>query len=105
LFFLGKTGYAPARKLLDAGATVALATDFNPGTAPSPSMPLVMTMACSQMGMAPLEALWSATAGGARALGLDEGRGTIGIGAPGDLVLWDVEDVAEIAYRFGAPPI
>jgi imidazolonepropionase len=105
LFFLGKRGYAPARRLLDAGATVALATDFNPGTAPSPSMPLVMTMACSLMGMEPLEALWSATAGGARALRLEDGRGTIRVGAPGDLVLWDVDDVAEIAYRFGAPPI
>jgi imidazolonepropionase len=105
LFFLGKTSYAPARKLLDAGAVVALATDFNPGTAPSPSMPLVLTMACSQMGLEPLEALWAATAGGARALRLDDGRGTITVGAPADLVLWDVDDVAEIAYRFGAPPI
>jgi imidazolonepropionase len=105
LFFLGKSAFAPARKLLDAGASVALATDFNPGTAPSPSMPLVMTMACSQMGMEPVEALYAATAGGARALRLEDGRGTIRVGAPADLVLWDVEDVAEIAYRFGAPPI
>jgi imidazolonepropionase len=105
LFFLGKKQYAPARKLLDAGAVVALATDFNPGSAPSPSMPLVLTLACSQMGLEPLEALWSATAGGARALRLEDGRGTIRVGAPADLVLWDVNDVAEIPYRFGAPPI
>jgi imidazolonepropionase len=105
LFFLGKKRYAPARKLLDAGAAVALATDFNPGSAPSPSMPLVLTMACSQMGLEPLEALWAATAGGARALRLDDGRGTIRVGAPADVVLWDVNDVAEIPYRFGAPPI
>jgi imidazolonepropionase len=105
LFFLGRTTYAPARRLLDAGARVALATDFNPGTAPSPSMPLVMTMACSQMGMTPLEALYAATAGGAQALRLEDGRGTIREGAPADLVLWYVRDPAEIAYRFGAPAI
>lgn len=105
LFFLGRRAYAPARRLLDAGATVALATDFNPGTAPSPSMPLVMTIACSQMGMEPIEALHAATAGGARALRLTDGRGTLRAGAPADLVLWDAADHAEIAYRFGAPPI
>jgi imidazolonepropionase len=105
LFFLGRSRYAPARRLLDAGATVALASDFNPGSAPSPSMPLVLTIACSQMGLEPLEALWAATAGGARALRLDDGRGTIRVGAPADVLLWDVEDVAEIPYRFGAPPL
>ena len=67
--------YAPARRLLDAGAKVALATDFNPGSAPSPSMALVLTIACSQMGLDPLEALVAATAGGARALRLEDGRG------------------------------
>jgi imidazolonepropionase len=105
LFFLGRTSYAPARRLLEAGVTVALATDFNPGSAPSPSMPLVLTMACSQMGMTPLEALHAATAGGARALCLEDGRGTLEPGAPADLVLWDVATVEEIPYRFGAPPI
>ena len=102
LFFLGKTTYAPARKLLDHGATVALATDFNPGSSPTSSMPLVMTIACSQMGMDPLEALWSATAGGARALRLDDGRGTLVAGAPADLVVWGASDYRELAYRFGA---
>lgn len=101
LFFLGKQSYAPARKLLDAGATVALATDFNPGSSPTPSMPLILTIACSQMGMDPLEALWSATAGGARALRLDDGRGTLRVGAPADLVVWGVSDYRELAYRFG----
>ena len=101
LFFLGKQSYAPARKLLDHGATVALATDFNPGSSPTPSMPLVMTIACSQMGMDPLEALWSATAGGARALRLEDGRGTLRPGAPADMVVWGASDYREIAYRFG----
>jgi imidazolonepropionase len=105
LFFLGKKAYAPARRLLDAGATVALATDFNPGSSPSPSMPLVLTIACSQMGMEPIEALHAATSGGAGSLRLADGRGTLAAGAPADLVHWDATDVNEIAYRFGAPPI
>jgi imidazolonepropionase len=105
LFFLGKRTYAPARKLLDAGASIALASDFNPGSSPSPSMPLVMTMACSQMGLEPLEALHAATAGGARALRLEDGRGTLAAGAPADLIVWDVTDYREIPYRFGEPPI
>jgi imidazolonepropionase len=104
LFFLGKTSYAPARKLIDAGITVALATDYNPGTAPSSSMPLVLTMACSQMRMTPLEAITAATAGGARALRLHD-LGTITEGAQADLVLWQVTDYKEIPYRFGHPPV
>jgi imidazolonepropionase len=104
LFFLGKTGYAPARKLIDAGATVALATDFNPGTAPSPSMQLVLTIACSQMRMTPLEALIAATAGGARALGLDD-TGILKRGAPADVIVWNTARHAEIPYRCGAAPI
>ena len=104
LFFLGKTTYAPARRLLDAGAMVALATDYNPGTAPSPSMPLVLTMACSQMRMTPYEALHAATAGGAHALRLHD-AGTLSEGAHADVVLWQVNDYREIPYRFGMPPI
>ena len=101
LFFLGRTRYAPARRLLDAGATVALATDFNPGSSASPSLPLVLTIACSQMGMDPLEALVAGTHHGARALRLQDGRGTIVAGAPADLVLWDAADHREIPYRYG----
>ena len=105
LFFLGRKNYAPARGLLDAGATIALATDFNPGSAPSPSMPLVLTIACSQMGLSPLEAIRAATAGGARVLRLKDGRGTLRPGAPADLILWDVEHFDEIPYHFGMPRI
>ena len=104
LFFLGKTHYAPARKLIDAGATVALATDYNPGTAPSSSMPLVLTMACSQMRMTPIEAITAATAGGARALRLHD-VGRISEGNRADFVLWNVSDFREIPYRFGTPPV
>ena len=104
LFFLGKTQYAPARKLIEAGVTVALASDYNPGTAPSPSMPLVLTMAVSQMRMTPLEALRAATAGGAAALRLSD-VGSLNAGAHADLVLWQVRDFREIPYRFGSPPV
>lgn len=105
LLFLGKTRYAPARRLIDAGATVALATDFNPGSSPTSNMQLVLTLACSQMGMDPLEAIVAATAGGARALRLTDGTGTLVPGAPADLVVWDVPDHRELPYRFGAAPL
>jgi imidazolonepropionase len=105
LFFLGRSRYAPARALRDAGARIAIASDYNPGSSPSPNMALVMTMACSQMGLSPIEALHAATAGGAAALRLDDGRGTLRVGAPADVVLWDVDDYAEIAYRYGLPAI
>lgn len=101
LFFLGRKEYAPARRLLEAGATVALASDFNPGSCATPSLPLIMTIACSQMGMDPLEALVAATRNGARALRLDDGRGTLAFGAPADIVLWDADDYREIPYRYG----
>lgn len=101
LFFLGRTSYAPARRLLDAGVTVALATDFNPGSAASPSMPMTMTIACSQMGMDPVETLYAATTAGARALRLDEHHGTLAPGAPADVVVWDAVDYRELPYRFG----
>lgn len=100
LFFLGKTAYAPARRLLDAGAEVALATDFNPGSSATPSLPLILTIACSQMGMSPMEALVAATRGGARALRLAD-RGTLTAGSRADLVVWDTADYREIPYRYG----
>jgi imidazolonepropionase len=105
LMFVGKKSYAPARALLDAGAHIALATDFNPGSSPSANLPLAMTLACSQMGLDPLEAIVAATAGGARALQLDDGRGYLKSGAPADLVVWAAADYREIPYRFGKPPI
>lgn len=101
LFFLGRKTYAPARRLLDAGATVALATDFNPGSSASPSLPLTATVACSQMGLDPLEALVAATRAGARALRLPEGTGTLAPGTIADLVLWNATDYREIPYRYG----
>jgi imidazolonepropionase len=103
LFFLGKQKYAPARRLLDSGATVALATDFNPGSSPTCSLQFAMTAACSQMGMTPAEALHACTVGGAAALELNDGSGTIAPGAPADLVLWSAESVEQLPYRLAAP--
>jgi imidazolonepropionase len=105
LFFLGRPKFAPARTLLDAGATVALATDFNPGSSPTPSLPFVMTAACSRMGMSPAESLRAATAGGAAALELTDGRGTLTPGAPADLVLWRCGSAGEIPYRLATPVV
>ena len=105
MLFLGKKTYAPARRLIDAGARVALATDFNPGSSPTSNMSLVLTLACSQMGMDPLEAIVAATAGGAAALQIADGRGVIRTGAPADFIVWDVPDYREIPYHFGAAPI
>ena len=105
LFFLGRPKFAPARALLDAGATVALATDFNPGSCPSPNLHFTMTAACSRMGMTPAESLRACTAAGAAALELADGRGTLAPGAPSDLVIWRATSSAEIPYRLAAPLI
>lgn len=101
-YFLGLEKYAPARKLIDAGVAVALATDFNPGTAPTWSMPLVMSLACTQMKMTPAEAIAAATINGAHALRLGERKGSIEAGKDADLAIFDVGDYREIAYWFGA---
>jgi imidazolonepropionase len=105
LLFLGKTAYAPARRLIDAGVAVALATDFNPGSSPSPNMALVLTLSCSLMGMDPVEAIVAATAGGARALRLDDGTGTLAAGSPADIAVWDVGSHLELPYRLGTAPL
>jgi imidazolonepropionase len=91
---------APARMLWDAGVTVALATDCNPGTSYVSSMPLVVAVACLEMGLNPEEAVWAATRGGALALRLAD-RGWIGPGALGDLVLLDAPSHVHIPYRLG----
>jgi imidazolonepropionase len=100
--FSTRSPYPDARRLLDAGATVALATDCNPGTCASSSMPLMIALAVREMAMTPAEALWSATAGGAAALR----RGDIGRIAPGaraDLTVLDAPSHLHLAYRPGVP--
>ncbi|MGQ0479524.1 MAG: imidazolonepropionase [Pseudonocardia sp.] len=100
--FSTRSPYPDARRLLDAGVIVALATDCNPGTCYSSSMPLVIALAVREMGMTPAEALWSATAGGAAALRRDD----IGMLAPGrraDLTVLDAPTHLHLAYRPGVP--
>lgn len=101
-FFLGLNQYPPARKLIDAGAAVALATDYNPGSSPVSSMPFVMSLACTQMKMTPAEALAAATINGAWSLGAAGSKGSIEPGKDADLAVLDVEDYREISYWAGA---
>ena len=100
--FLGKKGQAPARALWEAGAAVALATDFNPGSSPTVSLPYVMALGVSQLGMRHAEALTAVTVNAAAALGLAGDRGQIAPGMRADLVALDVSDWREAAYWVGA---
>lgn len=101
MLFLGKTTHAPARALIDAGAAVALATDFNPGTSPSANLPLMLTLGVSQLHLRVAEAVIAATANGAAALGLADAVGQLAPGYSADLALYDVSDVREIPYWYG----
>ena len=99
--FSTRAPYPSGRRLIDAGATVALATDCNPGTSYVTSMPFVIALAVREMAMSPDEALWSATRAGARALRRDD-VGHLGVGARADLVVLDAPRAAHLAYRPGA---
>ena len=101
-YFLGLREYPPARKLIDGGAAVALATDYNPGTSPTASMSFVLSLACTQMKMTPAEAISAATINGAWALGFGDRKGSIEPGKDADLAIFDVKDYREIAYWFGS---
>jgi imidazolonepropionase len=94
-------GYAPGRELVDAGAIVALATDFNPGTSPTLSLPMAMSLACNGMRLRPAEAIAAATVNAAYSLRRHERTGTIEAGKQADLAVFDVADYREIPYYFG----
>jgi imidazolonepropionase len=99
-FFLGRR-YAPARRLLDRGLALALASDCNPGTCPTENLPLIGTMACTQMGMSPAEALNALTLNGAAAVKREDQVGSITPGKQADLVVWDVPSFQQLFYHFG----
>ncbi len=99
-FYLGHD-YAPARKLIDAGAIVALATDFNPGSCVSYSVPLMMTMACTQMKMTPEETLTAATINAAAALNMSRIVGSIEEGKQADIVFLQMPNYMYLPYHFG----
>jgi imidazolonepropionase len=100
-YFLGVKEYPNARRLIDAGVPVALATDYNPGTSPTSSMPMAMSLACTHMKMTPAEAIVAATINGAWALRVADRKGTIEGGKDADFAMFDVADYREIPYWFG----
>jgi imidazolonepropionase len=101
-YFLGLEKFPPARKLIDAGVPVALATDFNPGSAPTPSMPFVLSLACTHMKMSPAEAIAAATINAASALRLQNRKGSVEPGKDADLSLFETKDYREIPYWFAS---
>ncbi len=100
-FNFGSAHYADARRMLDEGVVVALATDFNPGSAPCLSMPLVMAIACRYQKLTPAEALNASTINAAHALGLGQRVGSLEPGKQADLLLLNVPDYRHLAYQFG----
>jgi len=100
-FHLGLKKYAPARALIDAGAIVALATDYNPGTSPTVSMPMILSLACSQLRMSPAEALVAATINAAYSLKREKRIGSLETGKQANIAVFDVDDYREIPYYFG----
>jgi len=101
VFHLGLERYAPARTLIEHGAAVALATDFNPGTSPTCSMPMVLSLACSQMRMSPAEAISAATINGAHAVRRADRVGSLESGKQADVILLNAHDYRELPYHFG----
>jgi imidazolonepropionase len=99
-FYLG-LDYAPARKLIDQGVAVALASDCNPGTCPTENLPLVGTMACTQMKMLPSEVVTALTLNAASAVGRSDRIGSLEVGKQADLVIYDVADYRQIFTHFG----
>jgi imidazolonepropionase len=101
-YFLGLEKYPAARKFIEAGVPVALATDYNPGSSPTASMPFVMSLACTHMKMSPAEVVAAATINGACALRVQDRKGSIEPGKDADLAVFDVEDYREIPYWFAS---
>ncbi len=105
VFSLGLESYAPAREMIDAGVAVALATDFNPGSCPILSIPLVMAIACTQMKMSPAAALTGCTLNSAHALGLADEVGSLAPGKAADFIILDGDDHRLVPYHAGHNPV
>lgn len=101
VYALGKTRYPPAREMIDAGLAVVLATDYNPGSSPTPSMPMVLSLAATQMKMTPAEGLSAATVNAAWSLNRGNQIGSLEPGKRANFTMWDSGDYREIAYYFG----
>jgi len=100
-FHLGLKHYAPARALIEAGAIVSLATDYNPGTSPTLSMPMILSLACTQLRMSPAEAIAAGTINAAYALRRERSVGSLEVGKQADIAVFEVADYREIPYYFG----
>jgi imidazolonepropionase len=103
-YFLRETKLPPVQLLRDAGVPIALASDCNPGSSPAESLLLMLNMACTLFQLTPEEALAGVTRHAARALGWQDSRGSLEVGKRADLVLWDIEHPAELAYHLGRNP-
>jgi imidazolonepropionase len=103
VYSLGKTRYPPAREMIDAGLAVVLATDFNPGSSPTPSMPMVLSLASTQMKMTPAECVTAATINAAYSLNRGDQIGSLEPGKRANFALYECADYREIAYHVGAP--
>ena len=101
LFFMGKTNYAPARKMINNDVPLTLATNYNPGTCTIKSLPIIMTLACIYMGMNAEEVIVATTINAACALDLQNDVGSIEIGKKSDMVIWDVNNYKQIPYFLG----
>ena len=101
VYALGSTSYPRARKMIGAGLAIVIATDFNPGSSPTPSMPMVLSLACAQMKMSPAEALTASTINAAYSLGRGEKIGSLEPGKLANFSVFDCQDYRELAYWFG----
>jgi imidazolonepropionase len=101
-FNFGSAEFANARKLIDSGCAVALSTDYNPGSAPCPSQPMVMAIGCRYQKLLPSEALNAATINAAFAMGIGDTAGSLEVGKQADILMLDTDDYREIAYEFGS---
>ena len=102
VYALGSTSYPRGREMIEAGLPVVLATDFNPGSSPTPSMPMVLSLACTQMKMSPAEAITASTINAAYSLSRDD-IGSLEAGKAANVAVFDCEDHRELAYWFGLP--
>src|SRR6266545_2530804 len=103
VYALGSTCYPRARDMIEVGLAVVIATDFNPGSSPTPSMPMILSLACTQMKMSPAEAISASTINPAYSLGRGDQIGSLEPGKVANFSIFDCEDYRELAYWFGVP--
>jgi imidazolonepropionase len=105
VYTLGSKRFAPGRQMIEAGLKIVLATDFNPGSSPTPSMPFVLSLAATQMRITPAEAIVAATINAAESLGRGDRIGSLEQGKQADFVIHDYKDYRELAYWTGIEPV